>query len=196
MKLVTGTEMRALEQRAFAAGATPEGLMANAGHAIADALHEPLGGIPARRIVVLVGPGNNGGDGLVAAKHLSDFGAEVIVYLVAPRSEADPNLQQVRTRDIEVIRLDGTTDSAYDEAIARADAVIDAVLGTGSLRPLEGAAAAALDGLKNRRGLLFAIDLPSGDNADTGEADPHAPRADVTLTLGLAKTGLYTWPGS
>ncbi len=196
MKLVTGTEMRALEQQAFAAGATPEGLMANAGHAIADALHEPLGGIPARRIVVLVGPGNNGGDGLVAAKHLSDFGAEVIVYLVAPRSEDDPNLQQVRMRDIEVIRFEDTTDTAYDEAIARADAVIDAILGTGSLRPLEGAAAAALDGLKNRRGLLFAVDLPSGVNADTGEADPHAPRADVTLTLGLAKTGLYTWPGS
>jgi NAD(P)H-hydrate epimerase len=196
MKLVTGTEMRALEQRAFAAGATPEGLMANAGHAIADALHEPLGGIPARRIVVLVGPGNNGGDGLVAARHLSDFGAEVIVYLLAARSEDDPNLIEVRRRDIELVRLSDGVDTAYAEAIARADAIIDAVLGTGSMRPLDGTMAAALDGLKGRRGLLFAVDLPSGVNADTGEADPHSARADVTLTLGMAKTGLYTWPGS
>src|SRR5688572_13936311 len=133
MKLVTGSEMRALEQAAFANGATSEGLMANAGHAIADALHEPLGGIPARRIVVLVGPGNNGGDGLVAAKHLHDFGAEVIVYLLAPRSDGDPNLQALWPRDVEVIRLDGPPDAAYDEAIERADAIIDAVLGTGSL---------------------------------------------------------------
>jgi NAD(P)H-hydrate epimerase len=196
MKLVTGTEMRALEERAFAAGTSAEQLMANAGHAIADALHEPLGGIPARRVVVLVGPGNNGGDGLVAAKHLHDFGAEVIVYLLAARSEDDRNLEEVRKRDIEVIRLNGGVDYAYDEAIARADAVIDAVLGTGNIRPLDGVMAAALDGLKKRRGLLFAVDLPSGVNADTGEADPHAAQADVTLTLGVAKTGLYTWPGS
>lgn len=196
MKLVSGTRMREIEQRAFAAGDTPERLMANAGHAIADALHEPLGGIPARRIVVLVGPGNNGGDGLVAARHLHDFGAEVMVYLLAPRREDDANLAALRHRDVEIIALDGAPDASYDEAIERADAIIDAVLGTGQLRPIEGVAALALDRLSRRRGLLFAVDLPSGVNADTGAADPHTAKADVTLALGLAKTGLFTWPGS
>ncbi len=196
MKLVTGTEMRAIEAAAFAAGATPEGLMANAGHAIADAMHEPLGGVPARRIVVVVGPGNNGGDGLVAAKHLHDFGAEVIVFLLTPRSDADENLQAVRARDVEIVEMFGEPDVAFDEAIIRADAILDAVFGNRTLRPIDGNIAAALDRLKLRRGLLFAVDLPSGLDADTGLADPHTPRADVTLTLGISKTGLYAWPGS
>ncbi len=189
--------MRAIEAAAFAAGATPAGLMETAGTAVAHAVRDHLGGARAQRIIVLVGPGNNGGDGLVAARHLYDEGADVRVYLLAHRPEDDANLQAVRQRDLEIVEVEaGSVGRELRTDLARADAVIDAVLGTGNLRPLNGAIAEALDALKERRCLLFAVDLPSGLDAGTGVVDPHCAAADVTLTLGYSKIGLHLLPGS
>lgn len=197
MKLVTGTEMRAIEASVFAAGETASALMEVAGREVALAIQGHLGSARARRVVVLVGPGNNGGDGLVAARHLHDAGAEVVVYLLAPRHPDDSVLLEVRSRDLEVISpSDGTRLDSFAESVERADAIIDAVLGAGRRRPLEGVIADALALLGRRRSPLFAIDLPSGVDPDTGAADPQAARADVTLSLGFAKLGLYSWPGS
>lgn len=197
MKVVTSAQMRDLEAAAFAAGATPEGLMDTAGRGVALAVARKLGGAAAQRIVVLVGPGNNGGDGLVAARHLSDMGAEVRLFLLAPRTDEDANFKAVRERDIDVALLDES--SADDElglAVAHADAVIDAVLGIGRTRPLEGVFATALDSLKRRRGLLLAVDVPSGLDTDTGAVDPHSAPADATLTFGYSKLGLHLLPGA
>ncbi|HEX5368379.1 MAG TPA: NAD(P)H-hydrate dehydratase [Dehalococcoidia bacterium] len=197
MKLVNADQMRAIEAAAFAAGATPAGLMETAGVAVAQAVRDHLGGARARRIIVLVGPGNNGGDGLVAARHLYDEGADVRVYLLTPRIEDDANLQAVRQREIEVVEVDdGSVARELHTDLSRADAVIDAILGTGRLRPLNGAIAEALDALMERRCLLFAVDLPSGLDADTGNVDPHCAGADLTLTLGYSKLGLHLLPGS
>jgi NAD(P)H-hydrate epimerase len=144
-----------------------------------------------------VGPGNNGGDGLVAARHLHDLGGQVVVVLLAPRGEDDANLRQVVERDVPV-RPDG---SALDEALAGADAVVDAVLGTGRARPLEGVIADALDRVSEARAKpggprVIAVDLPTGVDCDTGAADPHALRADATIALGCSKVGLHTLPGA
>ncbi len=107
MKLVTAAQMRQIEAAAFASGASPEGLMETAGRGVALAVATRLGGAAAQRIVVLVGPGNNGGDGLVAARHLYDMGAEVRVYLLAPRAADDANMQALRQRDdIDIVDLD------------------------------------------------------------------------------------------
>jgi len=198
MKLVTAQQMRDIEAAAFAAGVSPEGLMETAGRGVAQAVAARLGGAPAQRVVVLVGPGNNGGDGLVAARHLYDMGAEVHVYLLAPRGEDDVNLRQVRERDdIEVSQL--TESDVVSELVPdmeHADVVIDAVLGIGRMRPLEGAFAAALEAAKQCRGLLLAVDVPSGLDADTGKVDPHCAAADVTLTFGYSKLGLHLLPGA
>jgi NAD(P)H-hydrate epimerase len=197
VKLVTAEQMRAIEAAAFAAGATPQGLMETAGRAVAHAVREHLGGARARRLLILVGPGSNGGDGLVAARYLYDEGADVRVYLLAPRSEDDANLKAVREREIEVVEVDdGSVGRALHTDLARADAVIDAVLGTGRQRPLTGAIAEAFDALKERRCLLFAVDLPSGLDPDSGAVDAHCAAADVTLTLGYSKLGLHLLPGS
>ncbi len=189
--------MRAIEESVFAAGETPAALMETAGREVAKAIQGHLGSARARRVVVLAGPGNNGGDGLVAARHLHDAGAEVVVYLLSPRSADDAILSELMSRDLEVSYLpeDASLDS-FAESVERADAIVDAVLGTGRLRPLGGLIARALAILGSRRSPLFAIDLPSGVDADTGGTDPGAARADVTLTLGFAKLGLYSWPGS
>ncbi len=197
MKLVSAAEMRSLEEQAEAAGKPPSLLMENAGLAVANAVREHIGGARARRIVVLVGPGNNGGDGLVAARHLYEFGEDVFVYLLARRQTPDPHLDALRARDVEIVdAAEPGGQARFEDALRRADLVVDAVLGSGRLRPLDGPIASAFDLLKGRRSPLFSIDLPTGVDADSGTVDPHASGADVTFALGFSKVGIHTLPGS
>jgi hydroxyethylthiazole kinase-like uncharacterized protein yjeF len=197
MKLVTAAQMRELEAAAFAAGATPEGLMEVAGRLVAESVAARLGNARAKRIIVLVGPGNNGGDGLVAARHLHDMAADVRVYLLAPRADADANYAALVQREVDLIELSqGPIETQLSAEAAHADAIIDAVLGIGGRRPLDARYGAALDALKQRRGLLFAVDVPSGLDADTGAVDTYTPHADVTLTFGYSKLGLHLLPGA
>ena len=199
MKLVTADQMRALEQHAAAAGRPPSVLMDDAGLGVAQEVWINLGAVPERKVVVLVGPGNNGGDGLVAARHLHDWGAQVIVLLLKERGKDDTNLQQLVERKV---AMQVVADSDLDEALAGADAVIDALLGTGRARPLDGVIADVLDRVGRARNAgpatakLFAVDLPTGVDGDTGAVDPHALRADVTVALGCSKVGLHTLPGA
>ncbi len=197
MKLGTAQEMRALEERAAREGRPPDALMEEAGLGVAQEVWINLGAAPARKAAVLVGPGNNGGDGLVAARHLHDWGTQVVVLLLAGRPEDDANLKQLIERGVAV--HDATK---LDEALAGADAVVDAVLGTGRARPLDGAIADVLDRVSRARAesvlapRVFAVDLPTGVDCDTGAADAHALRADVTVALGCSKVGLHTLPGT
>ena len=201
MKLVTAVQMRALEQSAVSAGASLDELMEQAGLAVAQEAWLSLGVVEGRRILVLAGPGNNGGDGLVAARHLADWGADVVVYLLAPRA-GDKHLDLVRERGVSC--LVATDDAAYtslQQALDGAELVIDALLGTGRGRPIDGALADVLRRLNGatHRAMppkIIAVDLPTGIDADSGRADALAVTADMTVTFGLAKVGLYTLPGS
>jgi len=202
MKLVTVEQMRALEERSAAAGVPPAVLMENAGLAVAQEVWMALGVVAERPVLVLVGPGNNGGDGLVAARHLHDFGAHVTCYLLRRRPAEDPNLTQVVQRGIPVVTADEDPDGhALDELLAGADAVVDALLGTGRARGIEGTLAAILSALRRRQEqtrppAVYAVDLPTGVDADTGQADNLAVRADMTVALGYSKVGLHTLPGA
>ena len=161
-----------------------------------------LGVVAGRRILVLAGPGNNGGDGLVAARHLAEWDADVVVYQLAARDPSDPHLAAVRELGVPV--YDAPADAGYtalDEATRKAELVVDALLGTGRSRPITGVLAdilvrlrQALDGPAPPR--VVAVDLPTGVDANSGRADPLAVHADLTVTFGLAKVGLYTLPGS
>ena len=181
MRLVTVAEMQAAEQ---SSGVPIPQLMENAGLAVAQEAWLLLGELAERRILVLCGPGNNGGDGLVAARHLKDWAADVIVALLMPRPEGDANLQQLIEREVPVITL--TEDGAWkrlDDALGGAELVIDALLGTGRARAIDGDLAALLDRLREARARrlpprLLAVDLPTGLDADTGAADPHTVAAD------------------
>jgi NAD(P)H-hydrate epimerase len=197
MKLVTAAEMRELEAAAFASGATPEGLMEVAGRGVAEAVAGRLGNARAKRILVLVGPGNNGGDGLVAARYLHDMAADVRVYLLAPRPPDDANYAELVERDVDLIELEpGLIETQLPAEASHADAIIDAALGIGGRRPLDAFYATALVALKQHRGILFAVDVPSGLDADSGAVDSATPKADVTLTLGYSKLGLHLLPGA
>jgi hydroxyethylthiazole kinase-like uncharacterized protein yjeF len=203
MKLVTAAQMRELEAAAVAAGATEEQLMEEAGLAVAQEAWMLLGTLEGRHIVVLAGPGNNGGDGLVAARHLFDWGSGVTVYM--PKGHrVEERLGELRTREITVIDgREDPTSGTLDAVLAGCDMVIDALLGIGQARPLEDGEpiAVALEKLGAARAgyqppKLVAVDLPTGVNADSGAVDARTVEPDMTVTFGLPKVGMYQAPAS
>jgi ADP-dependent NAD(P)H-hydrate dehydratase / NAD(P)H-hydrate epimerase len=201
MKLVTTAQMRALEQSAEASGIATDELMERAGLAVAQEGWMLLGTLEDRVIVVLVGPGNNGGDGLVAARHLSDWGADVRVHLASAR-QPDKNFTQLEERSVPIANAgDDPQFAAFDAMLGESHLVIDALLGTGQSRPLSGTIAGLMDRVAKARlrplpPKLLAVDVPSGLNSDTGAVDPLTVTPDETVTFGAPKIGLYNLPGS
>ena len=219
MKVVTVQQMRALEAAAGAAGISYSEMMERAGQAVAQAVRE-LGPVEGARLLVLVGPGNNGGDGLVAARALHDSGASVTCYIWRRDTTNDHNYQLVTERSIEVIRQQEDAGLArFRDLVANSKVIVDALLGTGASGPPRGDLGELLlalqeslsllgptppdlrcldwpQTLQRRRPLVVAVDVPSGLNADTGEADPLTPRADLTVTFGFPKVGLFRFPGA
>ena len=202
MKIVTIEQMRRLEEASASAGVSTDTLMENAGLAVAREVRKSLGSVAGSRILVLVGPGNNGGDGLVAARHLRRWGAEVTAYLLLRRSEEDSKFQAALEACVSSLSISQDPDfSVLETELANSRVVIDAVLGTGRARPLEGAVSEAmlrLSAAKARRpGMtIISLDLPTGMDADTGRVDPACPQADITLTFGYPKVGHFRSPGA
>jgi ADP-dependent NAD(P)H-hydrate dehydratase / NAD(P)H-hydrate epimerase len=202
MKIVTVSQMQKAERDSAQFGISLDGLMENAGKAFAEETRNILGDIRKHKILVLVGPGNNGGDGLVAARHFHDCGAEVHVYLCGSRTDRDPNLELVLKRQINCLKADDDASlEQLQKLLQKATAVVDSLFGTGTSRPLSGIFAQVLSTIseakkKRPHMQLIALDLPSGLNADTGSVDPATPFADNTVTLGFPKAGLFNLPGA
>ncbi len=202
MKVVTAEQMRQIDQECEKIGLPTSVLMENAGKAVAEGVRRILGTAEQQDILMLIGPGNNGGDGLVAARYLHDWGAKVSLYLFGRRPANDTNLKQVQERNIACVDVAKEENlGGLDDRLASATAVIDALFGTGKSRPLGDTFALALERVsraKERRPNLhiIALDLPSGLNADTGAVDPACLYADDTITLGFPKAGLFNPPGS
>ncbi len=193
MKIVTVAEMVATEQRAAQEyGLSSPMLMERAGRSVAEAVQARLEGeVGGLHVVVLAGPGNNGGDGRVAARYLSESGAIVAIY-DWKRGEIESGGQATSV---------GDDLAGLRAALTTADVVLDALLGTGHARPLAptmAAACAMVADERQRRPDLYvvAVDLPSGLNADTGAVDPGTLAADLTVTLAVPKVGLLLFPGA
>ncbi|MFQ5341420.1 MAG: NAD(P)H-hydrate epimerase [Anaerolineae bacterium] len=202
MKVATAAEMGRIEKQADAGGLTYDQMMENAGHAVVDAMlarREMKG----QRVVILTGPGNNGGDGLVVGRHLHDLENQVSVYLWKRDTTDDHNFDAVEERDVSVVRADEDEDFAtLREWLNEADIVIDALLGTGLTRPIGGTLAELLgvvaDVIAERDDppWVVAVDIPTGVNSDTGHSDPATVPADLTVTFGLPKQGQFLFPGA
>jgi len=201
MKIVTAEQMRQIDRECIERG-TPAGtLMENAGKAVAEETRAVLGTMNKQHILCLVGVGNNGGDGLVAARYLHEWGAGVIVYLCGRRDADDANLKLAREHGIACIEVVNDKKlKEFDNALSTATCVIDALLGIGKMRPLEGIFKQVLEKVsdaKNTRGLtVVAVDLPSGMDADSGAIDPSCTCADTTVTMAFPKLGLFGFPGA
>jgi NAD(P)H-hydrate epimerase len=185
--VLTAEDVRAQDA---AAGTSVEQLMRNAGWAVARAARRAMGGTYGRRVVVLCGKGNNGGDGLVAARALAQQGASVAVALV---------LGEPRGLALEALRAYGggriVALDALPRELARADLVIDAIFGVGLARAPEGGAARAISLANDSARPILAADVPSGIDADTGAVLGEAVRAARTVTFTGWKPGLLFAPG-
>ncbi|HUV74350.1 MAG TPA: NAD(P)H-hydrate dehydratase [Anaerolineae bacterium] len=199
MKITTTEQMREIEKGADSQGLTYATMMENAGRGVAEEIQTRLD-VKGKTVLVLVGPGNNGGDGLVAARHLHDDGAEVHLYVWKRDPKGDENFRLTEERGIPY------WPAAKDRKLKRlndlllgADVVLDALLGTGVTRPIGGALEDILIALKGARAsgaapLLVAVDVPTGVDCDSGAVDSATVAADLTVTLALPKRGFYTFP--
>jgi NAD(P)H-hydrate epimerase len=195
LPLLTAAETRAAEAEAERRGLPASVLMENAGTAVAGA--SPALGGPGARFLVVAGPGNNGGDGYVAARKLHATGRQVDVWRVG-----DPaRLKGDAARNHAALEHTGVPvhSSAAALPLRPGDVVIDALFGTGLTRAPEGEAADAIRHILRWRSegvRVLAVDLPSGLSSDTGRAFDPCVAADLTVTFGAEKLGLAVEPGA
>lgn len=199
MLLCTAEQMRAMDRYTIEKIGLPgRVLMELAGRGVADAVINGLGFVSGRRVLVISGPGNNGGDGLVAARHLADKGAEVTVALMADASRlqgnALANYESLRTFPVRIRPIRDLED-LLDAAAGEWDAVVDALLGTGLSKPVKGLYAQAVDVMNRIQAMKVAVDIPTGVDSDHGRIMGQAFMADISVTFGMAKSGHFVYPG-
>ena len=187
IELLTSVEMAEADRLTIASGTPGIDLMENAGGAVADAVAQrhPLGS----RIVVVAGPGNNGGDGFVAARRLAEQGYRVRLLLMgdAGRLQGDAA--------IAAQRWSGPTEPATPNGVMPADAIIDALFGAGLDRAVEGTARALIAAINAAQVPVYAVDLPSGINGTSGAVMGAAVNATETVTFFRRKPGHLLLPG-
>ncbi len=196
--------MRAFDAHAITQCGVPGAvLMENAGRGATDVLVRELcpEGVRGARPVVVCGPGNNGGDGFVVARHLLVRGATPVLFFVGDADrvtgDARTNFDAWRGIGGEVQWLPPNSAlGPLTEALARDEVVVDAIFGTGLDRPIEGWLADVVVAMNHSRGPRFAVDLPSGLDADTGAPLGVAVEAKVTATFAHHKLGLLTPSGA
>ena len=197
MKLVSVSQMQAIEKEADANGLPYDQMMENAGQGLADILFDLFEDDTETEIVGLVGSGNNGGDTLVALSELAQEGWKAKAYLV--KRKKDDLVKRFTEAGGEVLAGDNAFEQ-LSEAIENADVLLDGVLGTGVKLPLKKDVAEflsevndILDGL-DEGPIVVAVDCPSGVNCDSGEIADEAIAADLTVTMAAVKQGLLKLP--
>jgi NAD(P)H-hydrate epimerase len=186
--LLTTQQMYAADQAAISSGIDSRHLMAAAGAAVADAVRQlsPEGASP---VLVLCGPGNNGGDGFIAASLLAAAGWPVRVALLGQGSSLKGDAAWAASQ------WGGAVERAEPALLQGASIVIDALFGAGLNRPLDGAALALVQALAESRLPVVAVDVPSGVNGDSGQVMGCAASARITVTFFRRKPGHLLFPG-
>lgn len=199
MKLVTVSEMVAIEQEANAAGMTYEHMMENAGHGLAESIEDLEIQSEERCILGLVGPGNNGGDTLIGLSLLAAMGWHAEAYLV--KRSRDHLVERLEKAGGQAIEMQ--TDAGFGQlanALGSVQIILDGLLGTGSRPPIRGDVAgvmAAVNGFLDEMDTMpyvIAVDCPSGVDCDSGEAADECIPADLTVTMAAVKQGLMRLP--
>ncbi|MGA8766264.1 MAG: NAD(P)H-hydrate dehydratase [Candidatus Acidiferrales bacterium] len=200
MKILTATEMKEVDRLTTARYRVPSlTLMENAGRSVAEFIQSRFPNLERRRIVVLCGKGNNGGDGFVVARHLKKMGAKPVVYLIGdPRQvkgDAATNLN--RWKKIGKLNPEATLSRRFFAELPSGSIIVDALLGTGVRGVVAGRLREVIDQVNEREPWtdLIAVDIPSGVQADTGEVEGAAIVADHTITFTAPKLGLVDREG-
>jgi hydroxyethylthiazole kinase-like uncharacterized protein yjeF len=206
LKVLTAAQMREADRLTTERyGIASIELMENAGTAIAEFLREKFPDIRGRKILLLCGKGNNGGDGMVVARQLRDFGCAAVVFLFANPSsmEGDAAANMKRWQqgfgELYVMTSDAEWESAR-HALMEADLIVDALLGTGLRGPVEGLLGRVIENLNDvrakRRGktVVVSVDMPSGLASDAQDFGGPVVAADYTVTLTAPKVGQLVLP--
>ena len=181
--LLTVEEMARADAMAIDAGVSGEALMEVAGKAVADtALQSGF-----ERIAVLCGPGNNGGDGFVAARYLRDAGKQVRLGFLGSLDSLKGDVRK------NADKWQGKTETLSPDIMENADCVIDAIFGAGLARDLDGVAQETIESIGDR--YCIAVDVPSGVHGNTGEIMETAHKANKTVTFFRLKPGHLLFPG-
>ncbi|MCS7129547.1 MAG: NAD(P)H-hydrate epimerase, partial [Candidatus Caldarchaeum sp.] len=194
MQTISSDEMMVIDANSELLGVGRIVLMENAGRSVAQVLSNALNGVSGKRVLVLCGPGNNGGDGLAAARHLACMGAEVRVLLLTDPSkirteECRRNFEAVKNMRLSTFLR--TVDSSeellkYVDEFNEAEAIVDAVLGTGARGGLLGTFKTAVELANSSKAFKLAVDIPTGIDPDTGEGDVFF-QADLVVALHMPK---------
>lgn len=187
IELLTTTEMAAADRLAIAAGVPSLDLMARAGEAVADVAGTMVG--IGARILVLAGPGNNGGDAFVAARRLTEQGYRVRLALLGDRGALKGDVAHFAAQ------WPGPIETVGTECVRDCDLVIDGLFGAGLSRAIEGAAAAAIAAINASRIPVLAVDVPSGLDGSTGAPTGPVIEAARTVTFFRRKPGHILLPG-
>ncbi len=200
MKLVSVSEMKAIEKEADASGLTYDQMMKNAGQGLAEIIQDLPIEEDDREVFGLVGSGNNGGDTLVALSHLAADGWMARAYLLKRKND-DERVKRLADAGGEILFADEDKDFQNLNAfIQTASVVLDGVLGTGIKLPLKTDVASVLAEAQSileeseNEPFVVAVDCPSGIDCDTGEAAPECIAADLTVTMAAIKQGLLKLP--
>jgi hydroxyethylthiazole kinase-like uncharacterized protein yjeF len=186
LELLTSAEMSEADRLTIAGGIPGLALMESAGRAVADAACARLGG---RRVVVVSGLGNNGGDGFVTARILAERGHPVRLLIVGQRGTLKGDAAQAAAR------WTGPVEAATPDVLDPDALLIDALFGTGLDREVVGAPRTMIEAINRTRGPMIAVDLPSGINGTTGAAMGAAVKAHHTVTFFRRKPGHLLLPG-
>ena len=191
MKVCRVAEMRQMDKQATEEYRIPtEILMENAGEAVYSVIQKEFG-IEGKKFAVLCGPGNNGGDGFVVARKLHSSGGEVKVFLLADRAKyqgaAKKNLEIIEHFPIEIKEV--TSIRQIKKDIASTDAVVDALLGTGLDRNVEGLLCQVIEAVNASGKKVFAVDIASGINGDNGREMGHIHQGRCHRYLRSPETG-------
>ncbi len=196
MKLFCRDEMQRLEMAAVTAGVTLAQLMENAGTALAQEVESRCRPAFGKRVAVLCGKGNNGGDGFVCARHLSQKGIACVVILTQGEPATDLSREAFAHLPQQVRVLSGGEEKeAAEAAMDTADVIVDCVFGFSFRGELSGVPAHFLGYAGNLACLKVSADLPSGVECDTGRVSAGAFRADVTVTFTGKKPANVSYPG-
>jgi len=202
-KIITVEKSRELEVQANKGGLPYAQMMENAGRGTAEAIRRRVGA-RGNQVVFLIGPGNNGGDGLVAAHYLNEMGARVNCYLWKRDPKEDANFERVNKAGLPLIWAED--DAGFEVLrglLCDADVIVDALLGVGmdetrqsvACHCLSNELAEAVPQLRDSP-LVVAVDCPTGLDCDSGDLDPAALPADLTVTFAHPKAGLLRFPGA
>ena len=184
--LLTPNEMTAADRAAIASGASGVRLMEAAGTSVANEVRKRW---PLRPVIVLCGPGSNGGDGFVAAFHLRAAGWPVrLALLCSPAALSGSAAHHAAL-------WQGPIEAFSVDAVDGADIAVDAIFGAGLSRPVDGIVGEVIEGLKRRRTRVCAVDVPTGLDGATGEVRGAATAAEITVTFFRKKPGHLLFPG-